>query len=108
MAHTCHPKFNTKGSYAEQDLDNDLAQAVVADCAHVRAGVWGGANQNVIDPSLGPLMLDQLRAGLSASATLEASFQDCPYVNYRLQLAACVQRVTKPTQASSYGVPFNE
>ena len=30
MAHTRHRKFNTKESYPEQKLDNDLAQAVVA------------------------------------------------------------------------------
>lgn len=30
MAHIRHRKFNTKDSYPEQKLDNDLAQAVVA------------------------------------------------------------------------------
>ncbi len=30
MAHTRHRKFNTKDTYPEQRLDNDLAQAVVA------------------------------------------------------------------------------
>jgi len=30
MAHTRHRKFNTKETYPEQKLDNDLAQAVVA------------------------------------------------------------------------------
>ena len=30
MAHTRHRKFNTKDTYPEQKLDNDLAQAVVA------------------------------------------------------------------------------
>ncbi|WP_135506173.1 RidA family protein [Roseovarius aestuariivivens] len=31
MAHTRHRKFNTKDTYPEQNLDNDLAQAVVAE-----------------------------------------------------------------------------
>ncbi len=30
MAHTRHRKFNTKDTYPEQKLDNDLSQAVVA------------------------------------------------------------------------------
>ncbi|MBC2834412.1 RidA family protein [Paragemmobacter straminiformis] len=30
MAHTRHRKFNTKDTYPEQKLDNDLCQAVVA------------------------------------------------------------------------------
>ena len=30
MAHTRHRKFNTRDTYPEQNLDNDLAQAVVA------------------------------------------------------------------------------
>ena len=30
MAHIRHRKFNTKDTYPEQKLDNDLAQAVVA------------------------------------------------------------------------------
>jgi hypothetical protein len=30
MAHTRHRKFNTRDTYPEQKLDNDLAQAVVA------------------------------------------------------------------------------
>ena len=30
MAHTRHRKFNTKDTYPEQSLDNDLAQAVIA------------------------------------------------------------------------------
>ncbi len=30
MAHTRHRKFNTRETYPEQNLDNDLAQAVVA------------------------------------------------------------------------------
>jgi enamine deaminase RidA (YjgF/YER057c/UK114 family) len=30
VAHTRHRKFNTKDTYPEQNLDNDLAQAVIA------------------------------------------------------------------------------
>jgi len=30
MAHTRHRKFNTRDTYPEQNLDNDLAQAVIA------------------------------------------------------------------------------
>ncbi|NJS40047.1 MAG: DUF1028 domain-containing protein, partial [Rhodobacteraceae bacterium] len=38
--------------------------AVAARCAHVRAKVGAVASQNITDPALGPLVLDQLEAGL--------------------------------------------
>lgn len=57
--------------------------AVAARCAHVRAGVGAVASQNITDPALGPLVLDQLEAGLSASDALKAVIEGRPHVDYR-------------------------
>jgi uncharacterized Ntn-hydrolase superfamily protein len=57
--------------------------AVAARCAHVRAGVGAVASQNITDPALGPLVLDQLEAGLSASKALEAVTTGRAFIDYR-------------------------
>ncbi len=57
--------------------------AVAARCAHVRAGVGAVASQNITDPSLGPLILDQLETGLSASEALKAVSRDRAFIDYR-------------------------
>lgn len=57
--------------------------AVAARCAHVRAGVGAVASQNITDPTLGPLVLDQLEAGLSADAALAAITRDRAHIDYR-------------------------
>jgi uncharacterized Ntn-hydrolase superfamily protein len=57
--------------------------AVAARCAHVRAGVGAVASQNITDPALGPLILDQLEAGLPAPDALRAVTADRPHVDYR-------------------------
>lgn len=57
--------------------------AVAARCAHVRAGVGAVASQNITDPALGPLVLDQLEAGLSAAAALAAVTEGRPHIDYR-------------------------
>lgn len=57
--------------------------AVAARCAHVRAGVGVVASQNITDPSLGPLVLDQLEAGLSAADALKAVTEGRPHIDYR-------------------------
>ena len=57
--------------------------AVAARCAHVRAGVGAVASQNVTDPALGPLVLDQLAAGLSAAGALAAVTAGRPHIDWR-------------------------
>lgn len=57
--------------------------AVAARCSHVRAGVGAVASQNVTDPELGPLVLDQLERGLDAQAALAAVTRDRPFIDYR-------------------------
>jgi uncharacterized Ntn-hydrolase superfamily protein len=57
--------------------------AVAARCAHVRAGIGAVASQNITDPALGPLLLDQLAAGLTASEALLAVTEGRPHIAYR-------------------------
>ena len=57
--------------------------AVAARCAHVRAGVGAVASQNVTDPALGPLVLDQLQSGLSAADALAAVAVGRAHIDYR-------------------------
>lgn len=57
--------------------------AVAARCAHVRAGVGAVASQNITDPALGPLVLDQLALGLPASEALAAVTEGRTHIDYR-------------------------
>ena len=57
--------------------------AVAARCAHVRAGVGAVASQNITDPALGPLVLDQLEAGLTAPEALATITQNRAFIDYR-------------------------
>jgi uncharacterized Ntn-hydrolase superfamily protein len=57
--------------------------AVAARCAHVRAGVGAVASQNITDPALGPLVLDQMALGKSASDALAAVTTNRPHIDYR-------------------------
>ncbi len=57
--------------------------AVAARCAHVRAGVGAVASQNITDPQLGPLILDQLAQGLGAKAALAAVADGRAHIDYR-------------------------
>jgi uncharacterized Ntn-hydrolase superfamily protein len=57
--------------------------AVAARCAHVRAGVGAVASQNITDPSLGPLVLDQLETGLAATEALAAVIAGRSHIDYR-------------------------
>jgi len=57
--------------------------AVAARCSHVRAGVGAVASQNITDPALGPLVLDQMAAGLSAGAALKAVTEGRRHIDYR-------------------------
>jgi uncharacterized Ntn-hydrolase superfamily protein len=68
--------------------------AVAARCAHVRAGVGAVASQNITDPALGPLILDQLALGLSAADALAAVTNGRPHINYRQLLVVDLQGAT--------------
>lgn len=57
--------------------------AVAARCAHVRAGVGVVASQNVTDPGLGPLILDQLAQGQTAQAALDQVTAGRAHIDYR-------------------------
>ncbi|MCX7289094.1 MAG: DUF1028 domain-containing protein [Rhodobacterales bacterium] len=57
--------------------------AVAARCAHVRAGVGAVASQNITDPILGPLILDQLEQGLGAAHALAAVVGGRAHIDYR-------------------------
>lgn len=61
--------------------------AVGARCPHARAGVGAVATQNVTDPSLGPLLLDKMSQGLSASDAIRSVISGRPHADYR-QLTA--------------------
>lgn len=56
--------------------------AVASRCAHARAGVGAVATQNITDPELGPLILDQMARGQSASqavTTIAAQSENLAY-----------------------------
>ena len=57
--------------------------AVAARCAYARAGVGAVASQNVTDPALGPLALDLLERGASASEVVAIIARTAPYPEYR-------------------------
>ena len=57
--------------------------AVAARCVHLRAGVGAVASQNITDPGLGPLVLDQLAKGKSAADALAAITANRDYIDYR-------------------------
>lgn len=61
--------------------------AVAARCSFARAGVGAVASQNVTDPSLGPLTLDLMAAGMSADAAIKACIERRKFVEYRQLLA---------------------
>jgi uncharacterized Ntn-hydrolase superfamily protein len=57
--------------------------AVAARCAHTRAGVGAVASQNITDPGLGPLLLDELAKGSSASDALALITRNRQHIDYR-------------------------
>lgn len=57
--------------------------AVAARCSFARAGVGAAASQNITDPSLGPLALDLLQQGMSASQAVEQLRQSSQFMEYR-------------------------
>lgn len=57
--------------------------AVAARCVHIRAGCGAVASQNVTDPHLGTLILEQLETGASASAALNNVVSNSAFTDYR-------------------------
>lgn len=61
--------------------------AVAARCSHARAGVGAVASQNVTDPTLGPLALDLMEAGLGAAEAIAEVRRRGRFIEYRQVLA---------------------
>lgn len=61
--------------------------AVAARCAYARGGVGAVASQNVTDPRLGPLTLDLMEQGASASEALRQIAGQTTHIAYRQLLA---------------------
>ena len=57
--------------------------AVAARCAHVRAGVGAVASQNITDPALGPLLLEELAKGMSVDRALHSVTENRQHIDYR-------------------------
>lgn len=57
--------------------------AVAARCAHVRAGVGAVASQNITDPALGPLLLEELAKGMSVDQALHSVTENRQHIDYR-------------------------
>ena len=68
--------------------------AVAARCAHVRAGVGAVASQNITDPALGALLLDELAKGKSAYLALVDITRDRQHIDYRQLLVIDAQGKT--------------
>lgn len=61
--------------------------AVAARCSYARAGVGAVASQNVTDPTLGPMALDLMEQGLSASEAVAEVRRRGRFIEYRQVLA---------------------
>ncbi|MDZ7841177.1 MAG: DUF1028 domain-containing protein [Gammaproteobacteria bacterium] len=61
--------------------------AVAARCSHARAGVGAATSQNVTDPGLGSLILDNLAQGLTARESVERAAESTEQREFR-QLTA--------------------
>lgn len=61
--------------------------AVAARCSFARAGVGAVSTQNITDPSLGPLCLNLMEQGLSASAAIDKLRTVATHLAYRQVLS---------------------
>ena len=61
--------------------------AVAARCAFAKAGVGAVATQNITNPALGPMVLEYLGSGLSASDAVANSISEEIFPSYRQLLA---------------------
>ena len=75
--------------------------AVGARCPHARAGVGAVATQNVTDPNLGPLLLDLMEQGMSATAAIDKVVSGRPHIDYR-QLTAVDRHGLSATWSGSH------
>lgn len=57
--------------------------AVASRCLHLRPSVGVVASQNVTNPALGPLLLDELEAGGSADSAIAAAVAADPFNDFR-------------------------
>lgn len=65
--------------------------AVAARCSYARAGVGAVASQNITDPTLGPLTLDLMAAGMSAPEAIAEMKARSKHIGYRQVLAVDAQ-----------------
>ena len=61
--------------------------AVAARCSYARAGVGAVASQNVTDPTLGPLTLDLMASGMSATQAVAEVKKQGRFIEFRQVLA---------------------
>jgi uncharacterized Ntn-hydrolase superfamily protein len=61
--------------------------AVAARCAFARAGVGAATSQNITDPALGPLLLDEMAAGHGAEQAMRALTAGQTNMAYRQMIA---------------------
>lgn len=61
--------------------------AVAARCSYARAGVGAVASQNITDPTLGPLALDLMQGGMTASEAIAEVQNRGKFIEYRQVLA---------------------
>ena len=61
--------------------------AVAARCSYARAGVGAVASQNVTDPALGPMTLDLMEGGMTASEAIAEIRAQGRFIDYRQVLA---------------------
>lgn len=79
--------------------------AVAARCARVRAGIGAVSSQNVTNPALGPVMLEAMAAGQSASQAVETARDSDDYPAYRQLLAIDAQgRTAVHSGANALGI----
>jgi uncharacterized Ntn-hydrolase superfamily protein len=65
--------------------------AVAARCSYARAGVGAVASQNITDPTLGPLTLDLMAAGMTAPESIAEVRKRGAFIDYRQVLAVDAQ-----------------
>ncbi|WP_415183823.1 DUF1028 domain-containing protein [Phaeovulum sp.] len=68
--------------------------AVAARCSYARAGVGAVASQNVTDPTLGPLTLDLMQQGKSATDAIAEVQRRGKFIEYRQVLAVDMKGIT--------------
>lgn len=57
--------------------------AVAARCSFTRSGVGAAASQNITDPTLGPLALDLMQGGMSATEAVAVVQDQSQFMEYR-------------------------